>query len=311
MANSARDPYWQASVRRETIDHPESRAVIEDECSICHMPMARYESKRQGKEGEVFSHLGFDPDKPGDKLAADGVSCSLCHQISKEKLGTRESFVGGFQIDPPNADGQRPEYGPFKIEAGQTRIMRTSSRGFRPTEAEHIRQSEVCATCHTLYTKRWDRMGKVIGELPEQMPYQEWLHSEFQGEERELPVLPHAGGEGRRADHERVGRASRRILAARVRGEQLLHAADAEPLSRRAQGGGAAAGAGGGGGSHGRASADADRANRHQPRGLARGASRGGGVGREPGRPQAADGVSLTPRLAARGRAGPEQADRV
>jgi len=179
MANSSRDPYWQASVRREAIDHPESRALIEDECSICHMPMARYESKRLGKEGEVFSHLGFDPEKPGDKLAEDGVSCSLCHQISKEKLGTRESFVGGFLIDPPNADGQRPEYGPFKIEAGQTRIMRTSSRGFLPTEAKHIRQSEVCATCHTLYTKALGADGKVVGELPEQMPYQEWQHSEF------------------------------------------------------------------------------------------------------------------------------------
>ena len=40
MANAARDPYWQAAVRRETIDHPESRAAIENECSICHMPMA-------------------------------------------------------------------------------------------------------------------------------------------------------------------------------------------------------------------------------------------------------------------------------
>src|SRR5262249_36763862 len=53
MANSSRDPYWQASVRRESIDHPESRAAIEDECSICHMPMARYESKLNGREGEV------------------------------------------------------------------------------------------------------------------------------------------------------------------------------------------------------------------------------------------------------------------
>ena len=26
MANSARDPYWQAGVRRETIDHPRTRA---------------------------------------------------------------------------------------------------------------------------------------------------------------------------------------------------------------------------------------------------------------------------------------------
>ncbi|HWR50399.1 MAG TPA: hypothetical protein VN428_04805, partial [Bryobacteraceae bacterium] len=31
MANSSRDPYWQASVRRETIDHGESKAAIEDE----------------------------------------------------------------------------------------------------------------------------------------------------------------------------------------------------------------------------------------------------------------------------------------
>jgi len=30
MANSARDPYWQASVRREDMDHPESAAEVED-----------------------------------------------------------------------------------------------------------------------------------------------------------------------------------------------------------------------------------------------------------------------------------------
>src|SRR3981081_875536 len=45
MANSSRDPYWQASVRREGIDHPESKAAIEDTCSTCHMPMMRYEAK--------------------------------------------------------------------------------------------------------------------------------------------------------------------------------------------------------------------------------------------------------------------------
>ena len=64
MANSSRDPYWQASVRRETMDHPESKKAIEDECAICHMPMARYESKLAGREGEVFSHLGLRPGQP-------------------------------------------------------------------------------------------------------------------------------------------------------------------------------------------------------------------------------------------------------
>jgi nitrate/TMAO reductase-like tetraheme cytochrome c subunit len=59
MANSARDPYWQASVRREDIDHPEARSEIEDGCADCHMPIARYQAKLQGRPGEVFAHLPF------------------------------------------------------------------------------------------------------------------------------------------------------------------------------------------------------------------------------------------------------------
>jgi hypothetical protein len=179
MANSARDPYWQAGVRRESIDHPEARAAIEDECSICHMPMARFESKLNGNEGSVFSHLGFVPGDRGDSLAADGVSCSLCHQIGKEKLGTRESFVGSFVIGGPNVQGERMEFGPYTSNAGHVRIMRSSTGGFVPTESSHIRESEVCATCHTLLTKALGPGGKTIGELPEQVPYQEWLHSEY------------------------------------------------------------------------------------------------------------------------------------
>src|SRR5690349_22116750 len=33
MANSARDPYWQAGVRRETTDFPMHAATIQDECA--------------------------------------------------------------------------------------------------------------------------------------------------------------------------------------------------------------------------------------------------------------------------------------
>jgi len=179
MANSARDPYWQASIRRETIDHPESGAAIEDECSICHMPMARFESHLANSEGSVFSHLGFLPGVRGDRLAADGVSCSLCHQISRDKLGTRESFVGNFVIGGPDIQGNRIEYGPYAPDSGHARIMRSSTGGFLPVESSHIRESEVCATCHTLITKALDPGGKTIGELPEQVPYQEWLHSGY------------------------------------------------------------------------------------------------------------------------------------
>jgi hypothetical protein len=180
MANSARDPYWQAGVRRESIDHAESKSVIEDECSKCHMPMARFQSHFEKKEGEVFSHLeDLDSDDRMDQLARDGVSCSLCHQIQKDNLGTRESLVGGFLVDTTRSLGQREEYGPFQIDDGENRIMRTSTGGYKPTQGDHIRQSELCATCHTLITTALGPGGQKIGELPEQMPYQEWFASDF------------------------------------------------------------------------------------------------------------------------------------
>ena len=179
MANSSRDPYWQASVRREDIDHPESSAKLEDGCADCHMPIARYEAKLQGRLGEVFAHLPFDRDAEKNAAAEDGVSCSVCHQIGKEKLGARESFNGGFVVDAPRSKDDHPEYGPFAIDNGRAHIMQTSTGGFRPTEAAHIHDSALCATCHTLYTTSLAPGGKETGSFPEQVPYLEWLHSDY------------------------------------------------------------------------------------------------------------------------------------
>ncbi|HET9994189.1 MAG TPA: hypothetical protein VFQ18_02170 [Candidatus Acidoferrum sp.] len=180
MGNSSRDPYWQGSVRRESIDHPESQAAIEDECSICHMPITRFEAKVEGRKGQVFSHLPFDQDKKENAKAEDGVSCSVCHQIANEKLGTPESFNGGFVVNAPSSsESGHLEYGPFGIDAGRQHIMHTSSGGFHPTEGSHIRDSALCGTCHTLKTRALGPGGKEIGSFPEQMPYQEWLHSDY------------------------------------------------------------------------------------------------------------------------------------
>jgi hypothetical protein len=179
MANSARDPYWQASVRRESIDHPQATADIEDECSVCHMPVARYEAKLQQRKGEIFKFLPFGADPKNSAQAEDGVTCAVCHQISQEKLGTRESFNGGFVLENPPAKNARPEYGPFDVTPGRQRIMDSSTGGFRPTYAQHIRDSALCGTCHQLYTTARGEGGKEIGYLPEQMPYLEWLHSDY------------------------------------------------------------------------------------------------------------------------------------
>ena len=183
MANSSRDPYWQGSLRRETIDHPESKAQIEDECSICHMPIPRYEAKLQGQLGQVFAHFPFDIKKKNNSAAEDGVSCSVCHQIGPQKLGTPESYVGNFVIDPPVSKNNHPEYGPYLIQPGEALIMDSSSGGFRPTEAAHIADSGLCGSCHTLITKALGEGGKELATFYEQMPYPEWLHSDYAGKQ--------------------------------------------------------------------------------------------------------------------------------
>ena len=181
MANASRDPYWQASVRREVMDHPTAAGEIEDECSACHMPISHYEAKERGQKGEVFAFLPFDAHPEASAAAADGVTCSVCHQISKATLGTRESFNGGFVVARPPNEHDRPEYGPFDVTKGHQRIMDSSTGGFLPTPAKHIQDSTLCATCHQLYTTALDDNGKQIGTLPEQMPYMEWLHSDYPG----------------------------------------------------------------------------------------------------------------------------------
>ena len=194
MANSARDPYWQASVRRETLDHPSHADAIQDECAICHMPMARAAAHAGGGRGRVFA---LAPAARGTsdehRLAADGVSCTLCHQVGPDRLGTPDSFSGRFVLTTRTPEGL-PMFGPYDVEAGLKRTMHSATDAV-PSKSEHIRQSELCATCHTLYTEAYGPAGEVVGALPEQMPYLEWRHSAF----GRGPAAPKPNGEGPRS----------------------------------------------------------------------------------------------------------------
>ncbi len=195
MANAARDPYVQASLRREVIDHPTRADDIEDECAACHLPAARAIARAAGGKGRMFAHLSGAAATPLDALARDGVTCTVCHQIAADGLGTRESFNGNFVVAAPRANGTRRAFGPAAIDAGRRRIMH-SVTGFEQEQAAHIRESEVCATCHTLITEALGPDGRVIGSLPEQMNYQEWRHSAFFREQRSCQSchMPRAEG---------------------------------------------------------------------------------------------------------------------
>ena len=193
MAHSARDPYWHAGVRREVLDHPAAAAAIEHECSRCHMPMAHITQVAAGGTGQVFANLEAGRTTPYGVLAADGVSCAACHQIQPDKLGTPESFTGHFVIDTATPADQRQVFGPFAVEPGLQGLMHSATT-FRPTEAAHIQSSEMCATCHTLYTHTLDAAGRAIGTLPEQVPYLEWRHSTYRDtmscQACHMPVVP-------------------------------------------------------------------------------------------------------------------------
>jgi hypothetical protein len=181
MALSAYDPYWQAGVRREIMDHPGSREAIENECSICHMPMAAFQARAAGRSAEVFANVAPATPNPTAALAMEGVSCTVCHQIQAEGLGTRASFTGGFVVDTRQPLGTRPVYGPFAVDTGRVALMHSAS-GFRPVQGTHVQRAELCATCHTLYTHALGPNGEVVGELPEQVPYLEWRHSAHRDE---------------------------------------------------------------------------------------------------------------------------------
>jgi hypothetical protein len=179
MANAARDPYWHAAVRRETLVHPTASEAIQNECSACHMPMDRFQANADGGMGEVLRHLPLSAaTSPEKDLVSDGVSCALCHQITPENFGEHSSFTAGFAIDTATAEGDRKVFGPFDVDAGRAGIMRSASR-FVPTTGTHIQSSDLCATCHTLFTHTLDADGEVVGELPEQVPYLEWRHSAY------------------------------------------------------------------------------------------------------------------------------------
>ena len=185
MANSARDPYFQAAVRREVMDHPEAAAEIEAECARCHMPMATVAAMRDGGRGEVFANLPIgDAEGPYADLAADGVSCALCHQIQPDGLGTEETFTARFAIAPETPAEGRPVFGPFEPDEGGVGVMH-SATSFRPTLGDHVTSSGLCASCHTVITNPVTGGGAAT-PFPEQAPFLEWQASIYaDGAERE------------------------------------------------------------------------------------------------------------------------------
>jgi len=171
MANSARDPYWQAVLRAEVVRQPEQRSEIEDLCATCHMPMARFTEAASGNPAAILDDGLLNPDHPLHVLAMDGVSCTLCHQIRPDNLGYVESYNGQFQIDTELDPGKRVIYGPYSAAQDLAEYMELGA-GYVPVQGLHLAESELCGTCHTLF------LANGGFEFPLQTTYFEWYYSD-------------------------------------------------------------------------------------------------------------------------------------
>jgi hypothetical protein len=163
MANSARDPFWRAKVSHEGLVNPDHRAELENVCTRCHAPSGNENAHYNGQELYSVADMAKDP------LALDGVQCTVCHQIPENSLG---NFSGTFLIGT-----NKTIWGPYPNPVANPMI---NMSGFTPVYSEHIGDSRICASCHTLITQSVDNAGQATGnQFVEQSLFQEWENSDY------------------------------------------------------------------------------------------------------------------------------------
>lgn len=193
MANATRDPYWHAVVASELDNYPHLEEVINDECIVCHAPLAYDLTEKEGLDLRLFDQLSeagdtvinpglYSMDETDDVFnhAMDGISCSLCHQMDGTNLGTEESMSGGYTIlgSPTGDNKDRPAYGQYADP--EVSYMRQQA-GYLAQQGLHISTSESCATCHNLNVHAITQDGVPLDDVlfAEQAIFTEWQNSDF------------------------------------------------------------------------------------------------------------------------------------
>jgi hypothetical protein len=103
------------------------------------------------------------------------VSCTVCHRIAAEGLGTPESFTGNFKIGPPGE-----VYGPYQDVAT---LPMKNALGVNPLDGQQIKDSALCGSCHTVIVPVYNRQGERVMEdgkpkfFDEQATFYEWRNS--------------------------------------------------------------------------------------------------------------------------------------
>lgn len=222
MASSSRDPYWRAVLSAEVVATPSKKALLEEKCTRCHAPMAA--PAPMSEAGSVLSYLKAEDHRAN--LGLDGVSCTVCHQITDKGLGKPESFTGHFHL---NTEGKiyGPHADPFPMP------MRHHT-GYEPTQSTHIMKSALCATCHTVKTNSVDRHGKSTaqGEFHEQTPYLEWRNSIFNDEIKNPSKQARSCQSCHMPQHDEDGQQIKTMIAHNPGGRDFPFLPDRSPYGR-------------------------------------------------------------------------------
>ncbi|MEN8175468.1 MAG: multiheme c-type cytochrome, partial [Pseudomonadota bacterium] len=149
-SNSFRDPVFQALW---AIADKDTDGATTNHCGGCHTPI-----------GTATGTVEFNPDEglhgsfsaPG--VAAEGVSCDVCHTISGTNLHKTAVLEHG------NAS--------FVLSPGKTKraSLRDAKSPFHETEySDHHTRSEFCGNCHNIF--------HPVNNFPIERTYDEWKYS--------------------------------------------------------------------------------------------------------------------------------------
>src|SRR5271166_523447 len=183
MGLAGRDPIFFSQLNSEVTlhgnlkNHPgQGKEFVQDLCLHCHGVMGQ--RQYHDDTGRYFTRdILRDPNSIYGALARDGISCTVCHRIAAEGLGTPASFTGNFNLDPPDRMN-----GPYKEVIT---LPMKNTLGMTPQEGDQIKDSSLCGSCHTIILPVYKADGEPVtvnGEqktFTEQATFYEWLNSEF------------------------------------------------------------------------------------------------------------------------------------
>jgi len=184
MGLAGRDPVFHAQLASEKKLRPAESEYLDNTCYRCHGAMGL--RQLQLDKGEPFRHemiyaTGDDPYAKYGALARDGVSCTVCHHIAAEGLGTEATYTGRFTVGPSTE-----VYGPYEHVKAYAML---TGLGITPKAGAQLATSGMCGSCHSVILPRVPLgAGPDAAKDPkveqghEQATYLEWRNSAYQNE---------------------------------------------------------------------------------------------------------------------------------